>query len=640
MSLMPPPPTQQRPMGQPQGSPQVQLPPMQPTQPPVTPSYDARNLLSPDEFQKLKEKVRNSYQRLEPHRNARLDAIKQYVAGSYGKGGDDPSHYDAITNILDQMVEVYMQQLVSGNPQSLILTQKLSLKTCARYFEMALNHVIHQIDLREALAYAILESLFSMAIVKVGVEAPEFSQRSYPFDVSAVPFAEAVFFDDWVHDTGVNRWELIGFCGDRYKELKDVVREDPRNDKKALESLDSATSNSAFDSQSPQTADNLAGAPEVYDIQSDFVRLWDIWLPRKRLLVTYLDNGGEHPLRVMRWDGPPRGPYRVGRYKLVLNNIMPKPPAMDVAPMADLHNRVWMKAGEQVSRQKTITFAPLAANRDAQTIIKASDGDVVNVQHGDMVRQAKYGGIEQENLVAAAAIKTEASEMGGNIQTMGGLSPQAGTLGQEELLSQASSGRIRSRQVVVTELVKGVMSDIAWYLWNDPLVRISVTDKIPNTDVEFEVNWPIRTDEFNQEIDMRQGTYNDYNFDIEPYSLQDQSPGTRAAKLQALVGQTILPAMQLLQAQGITLDWQEYLRKLSVYLGLPELTSILQFANLPPDAQDQPVNTGPQVKPPQTTRQYDRVVKPGGGDQTAQMIAALPASGSNASSSSVGKVAA
>lgn len=586
-------------------------------------------LLTPDEFRKLKDKVKNSYAALEPERQARKAALTQYVAQSLGARKDDPAAEATLVNMLDQMVEVYMQKLVSGNPQCIILTQKLALKTAARYFQLALNHVIHQIDLRESLAFAVLESMFSMAIVKTGVDHPSVSRRSYPFDVSAVPWAEAVFFDDWVHDTNAKRLELMSFCGDRYTELKEAVKNDPRNDKSAMESLNSDGGN-ALDQGGPPDEDGKGGVFE--EGEKETVMLWDIWVPHKRILVTYIDNDPEKPLRVVKWNGPPNGPYRIGRYKLVPNKIMPKPPVQDILPLADLENKIWNKMGEQACRQKTVAFAPLGAKHSADAIIRANDGEVINVTHGDQVRQAKWGGVEQENLVFSQAVKQRASYEGGNLDTMGGLGTQAGTLGQEELLSQSSSDRITARQMVIVELTKGVMYDIGWYLWNDPLVRISVTDKIPQTDIQVDVKWPVQSDGMGGEQDMRQGEYNDFNFDIEPYSMQSVAPGARAQKIMGLLTTLLLPAEGQLQAQGIAIDFEALIEKLSVYMGIPELMDILTFANGPP-GDTQAVNTGGS-KPPQTTRTYDRVVKPKGPDDSAG--AAIASLGSGGGSGSAG----
>lgn len=586
----------------------------------------AKPLLSDEEFQKIRDRQQSSYQKMERHRRVRLNCIKQYIGESYGGNHSEGIMSDTIVNMVDQMVDVLLQQLVSGTPQTLVLTQKVGMKTAIRYFELALNHAIGQIDLRDTLKFAVLESFFSMAIVKVGVENPEYTDKAFPFDASAYPFADAIFFEDWVHDTSAHRWEHCRFYGDKYKEHRDVVEADPRNDPDVLKTLDSGLQLSAFDTSGPEAGDQLDGGNSgPYDNDDrDFVTLWDLYLPRKRLLVTYLANGSqEKPLRVVRWTGPDEGPYIIGRYKCVPNQIMPKPPVMDIAAMADLHNKLWIKMGEQASRQKTNVFATLGGTKDAETVIRASDGEVIHVTHPDAIREASFGGVKQEMVTFAQLVKQEASYNAGNLDTMGGLASQADTLGQEQILQAGTSGRIRAMQTTVITLTKQVIRAIGWYLWNDPLVRISVTDKIPNTSIELEAQWPVQTDEYGQEVDLRKGEYNDLNFDIEPFSMVDQSPGTRLQLMRSILQQDFLPAMQLMQQQGLAIDWNEYVDKIETYANLPEFKAILKKVAPPPDPDTEPSNMGP-TKPPTTTRQYDRVAKPTSPqDSSAKLISGM-----------------
>lgn len=604
-------------------APMLMHPPVAPQDTGDAPAFLWPSNFTEDDFTKLKASVKNAYKHLETHRQARYAWIQQWVGSSYSGGSDLPiTTSDTVVNMLATMVRTYCQQLVSGNPQTLIITQKSALKTAARYFEIALNHVIHNIDLQASGEYGVIESMFSMGVMKVGVDLPEHSDRAYPFDASAIPFAQAVFFDDFVFDTTVNRWELIGFCGDRYKELKDVVKSDERNNPEVIAELDSAGTTSAFDSQGPHNAENLSGQQTVYEMDAkEYVRLWDVWLPKKRLVVTYCEEGPDKPLRISKWTGPPRGPYYPLAYEAVLNNIFPRPPIGDIAPMSELENELVNKMGEQASRQKTITFATMSGDRDAKTIINASDGETVHVQNPEAVREAKFGGIAQESMVFAQWLNGRASEEAGNLKSMSGSAPGADTLGQEELMKASSSARIQWYQQKVVKWMTDIVTAIGWYIWNDPLVRVSVLDKIPGTDVELEVQWPIQRDEYGNEVDMRQGELNDFNFTICPFSLAPQSPQQRLAKINAFV-QQIMPLMPMAQQQGVSIDLQELVRINARYMDTPELLEILTCSAPVPDPEEQPVNTS-APKPAVTTRQYDRVVKPGGNPMD-KLVSSLP----------------
>jgi hypothetical protein len=83
--------------------------------------------------------------------------------------------------------------------------------------------------------------------------------------------------------------------------------------------------------------------------------------------------------------------------------------------------------------------------------------------------------------------------------------------------------------------------------------------------------------------------------------------------------------MQLLMQQGLAIDWKEYAKLKAELLGIPEFKRILIDTTSPPDPEEGEVaNTG-APRPQQTTRQYDRVVKPQGGpsQQVGDLISSM-----------------
>ena len=67
----------------------------------------------------------------------------------------------------------------------------------------------------------------------------------------------------------------------------------------------------------------------------------------------------------------------------------------------------------------------------------ANDGEVILVNDANSLKEMRFGGPDQANLAFAIHAKATHSEIAGNLQTLGGLSPQADTLGQEQLLNQS-----------------------------------------------------------------------------------------------------------------------------------------------------------------------------------------------------------
>jgi hypothetical protein len=152
-------------------------------------------------------------------------------------------------------------------------------------------------------------------------------------------------------------------------------------------------------------------------------------------------------------------------------------------------------------------------------------------------------------------------------------------------------------QSSVVIAVKKVVQDIAFWLWRDPLVDIRMTRQVEGTDMNLETTWPYQEDEYGVEQDMRQGDFGDYEFDIEPYSMQDLTPGERLQMLRSVWREDIMPVAQF----GLKPDVHKYLKMISKYGDLPELTDLV------PALASMDERAGDEVrKPPVSSREYIR----------------------------------
>ncbi|MEG7677136.1 hypothetical protein U2060_15455, partial [Listeria monocytogenes] len=77
-----------------------------------------------------------------------------------------------------------------------------------------------------------------------------------------------------------------------------------------------------------------------------------------------------------------------------------------------------------------------------------------------------------------AAARDWFSYVAGNLDTLGGLGNSAPTLGQEQLLSSSSNGKMQSMQGEVVKWTTSIIKALAWYVWSDPDCRIRTLDKI------------------------------------------------------------------------------------------------------------------------------------------------------------------
>jgi hypothetical protein len=198
--------------------------------------------------------------------------------------------------------------------------------------------------------------------------------------------------------------------------------------------------------------------------------------------------------------------------------------------------------------------------------------------------------------------------MSGNLDALGGLGAQSGTLGQDKLLTQSASERLNDMQDRVVKATTQVVRDLAWYLWRNPYIDLPLTKEITPT-IKRDFRW---------NSSQREGDFFDYNFDVVPYSLQSRSPNERLQFLLQIVQTVIMPMYPLLQQQGISFDMFKFMQMVAKLSNEKTLGDLL-VNDMGMTANQEGVVTPRQS--PVTSRNYTRHNVPGqsraGADQQA-----------------------
>lgn len=578
-----------------------------------------------EQFVKLRDAVKDSFKKLAPFREQEVEACKALVGTHYGEKGADAQQP---LNQLAIAVQTHLQALAARNPQVLVLTPKMRQRSAAVALEQAVNTVLKKISFDSELKNVVLGAIFSIGIIKVGVHS-----TWHDGDAGMMPdtnvFAEAVGLSDWAHDVGATKVGQCTFMGHKYKMDLEEAQSHPEFDPDRASKLVALGSTKFNYEMGGDRLEELSAgeAPLSSDVFLEQVELWDVWVPSLRQVVTYCEDQ-DGPLKTVEWTGPIQGPYGFLGFHPVLKNVMPLPPVANWLDMNDLTNRLFNKLGQSASDQKTIGLVGMQDAATATTIMNMKNGQVAAVQNPQALTQFKTGGADAATLAFAMQSKTLTSYVMGNLEAMAGLSSQAGTLGQEELIKSSTSEHIRSMQGAVANFVKQIVSDIAQWMWDDPLASISYKQQIEGTDIELEMHWPYQEDEWGQQQDIRQGKFEDYEFDLEPYSMQDYTPAERLQLARSIWREDILPLVPL----GVKPDATAYLKTVSKYSGMLEVADWVPDVGL---TDPQNLDGGGQQRMPATTnRNYTRTnVSPGmsqrGSEQ--QMMQQLLANAGNQS---------
>jgi hypothetical protein len=564
------------------------------------------------DIKRLRAAMDHSRKALLPFREQRVYAIKQYVGTHYGDAG---AAKKVPMNLLELAINTYTRQLSANNPRFVCTTKQVGLKPKASKFEIALNNLIQEIEFYKTMRVLVINAMFSMGIAKVGMSAyKKVELDGFTHDVGQT-FADSVDLDDWVHDCNARRFDQIQFAGNKYRLPLAYVKEsglyDNADDLKATTKHDYEKSEDKAEDLSKKSG--AYGSDE--DEYQDHIELWDLWLPQENLIVT-MPCGDGKPIRVVEWEGPEYGPYHLLSFGEVPNNIMPLAPVELWIDLHDLANGLMRKLSYQAERQKTVLGIQRGQDADGKRIVKANDGDAIAMDDPSSAKEYRYGGMDQQNLGFMLQINDVYSRHAGNLDTLGGLSPQADTATQERILSESASKRMTDLQDRTVQFTKEVGKALGWHLWYDKLTTLPLYKRDPGTGYEIPMTFT---------PEERDGDLYEYNIDIEPYSMQDKGPGAKLRVVKEFIAEVVAPfAPQMAQA-GMQINFEGLARTYAKYANMNELEEIITFGNPqapPPEAA--PEQTAP-AKPSTTTRNYVRTSRPGAsrGGKEAIMAAAL-----------------
>ena len=571
------------------------------------------------DVERLRENMSWSEQQIRPFKENHASCIKYFAGSRYGSRKTNDK---TPINILRMAVDIWGRHLVSQDPRCLVLTRAAELKTPAYELELANNHIIAQMEFGKSLSSVVRSALFTMGIMKIGITEPYLAEAKGIPGAGGQPYAEPVLLEDWLHDMNARRIEECEWMGNRYRVPFDSVMDNPDFNADAKMAIQKGITNSSSSiggvGGSGVGESSLSRERSIMRTEyRDHVELWDIFFPELQRYITMCDQPGTPILLEREWEGPKHGPFLVLTFSDVPGNLIPAAPAQHLFDMQDLLTRTFNQLGRQALRQKTLTIVDGAAEADGtgERVMNGDDGQVIKTSHIDGVREMKYGGIDPGNMSFAVWLKEMMSYMGGNLDAMGGLAQQAGTLGQEQLLAESSSDMLRDMQSNVLKFTKMAMSDIAWYMYTNPVDTYRLEKTIEGFgSVPFDYGPDKRTEDFFS-----------FHLDIQPFSLQSKTPQERLSAVMNIVNTVILPLAPQFSEWGISLNLKELIEILSKYSDLPELTNVLtSMSPLQGQSINQPggnsfgQNSTSGRRPlqsPNTTRNYTRTNVSTGGTQ-------------------------
>lgn len=543
---------------------------------------------------KLSVSMVRSHQHIRKFRKKRYQILQQYVGWHHG---EHQARTSVPLQLITDFVDTYAYSMTPTAPAAQIDVKNSTaqMQDTKKKLEMAVNHLVKVIDLAGTLYFNVFDALVStFSIAKVGLlTGPNVTTLPGFRRAVGQPFCNHVLLDNWIHDTNATNWNAIAYAGDedfptREELLEEgVVTEEQAHELPTVELSVEKGVIPSFDAQ------NL----------KKHVSRWQMWLPMERQIVTFVGDMQGPTAQTLGepidWKGPEKGPYHRLALKPIPGRTLSLAPANAILELHELDNALFHKASDQAKDSKLVFGARRGQHRDADKLRISPDREMVTVDADpNMIKDFRFPGPDQGILGMHAITGHEFNQRAGNLSLLNGTAAQTDTARQDELLNKNANGKIDASTGRVTTFTSGILSDLAFYLFTDPLIKLPLSRRIPRTNKTIPIEFT---------PDDQLGDFFDYNVTVNPTSMTPETPQRKLTKLVNFLNTFYDKYKVEMQQMGITLNWPKIIRDAGELFGIENADEyIMLLAQQPTSAQPSTTTpTGQQRETVPHARQQD-----------------------------------
>jgi hypothetical protein len=544
-------------------------------------------------------------------RNRRREMVSNYAGCNWSEQTDE---VDILLNMSSLYVQTTAASLIPKVPRFNLSTWDRSQVEACDVMEDHGNRELKRMNSAETIKRIVIDALFGWGIYRVALAtAPEAATRGWG-QKGGEPILTRIDREDFAYDNFAGVFNECQWQAHSYRVRLDAVREDKRFSARRKDI--SATQPAQYDEYGIEKIGVLNrsfyGQEEVFDM----VALWEFYFPTEREIWTFITDGAGSPIECadgqplgkQPWIGPECGPYGHLGYYWVPGSPVPKGPLQDLY-QADLAcNALYRKAFDSVERYKEMTA--YANEEDANRANKASDGDGIYIEDPKSLVPITIGGQTFQQAYGGGQAARELFDFqGGNLAILGGRSQQAKTATQEQILNTNAQAGIADLQQTTMIGVNDMVSRLNWYWWKHPFAVGKSLAEIPGlpgiNSMRYAFPKGAKDEQGQARHITRSADFDDLMIEVDTSSLQPSTPQTRLATLRQIWQQDVMPAMTIMQGQGLAADFNEYFKLIGELLNEPRIQQVLTIREPPPD-QGGATQDGPQM-PGTSSRTYNRV---------------------------------
>jgi hypothetical protein len=562
---------------------------------------------------RLLKAIQQSNQAIEKHRRVRNLMVKHY-AGSWYDTTAPQGAEKILVNLMNQTARIFLVALASNNPAVLVSTPVSENIPFARRFEVNLNKLISDMALSETFRAILLDAFFCIGVGVVMMRDTDTrfhgileSEEDVWLDPGE-PWLNRVSLDDLILDMPSRERNKMRFCGHRYRVDYEKVMDEPGYSKE-FKAKFKPSSRESIDGTGSTRAIGID--PSEDDDLKDMGWLQDVWVAENKSIVTMACDQDIPPAIEREWTGSQAGPYKFLSLGDVPDRIIPAAPAINLFGMHLQQNRLHVRMEHDSNAHRIMNVYAPAGAEDAEKMRTGKRNSWHRMNDPNSVKQVEVGGVDQRDMALAVFIQEEYDRFAGNLQAMGGLGPQASTLGQEELIHGELSKNVADMRMAVVNFANETILDLGRLMWNDEMLSLQTSMPVGNSGIEVDSSW---------QPGYRMGNFEDYGFRVEEYSMVFKTP---EQKLQEMfqVFQQLAPLWPMFQASGAVLDCEAIVDEIARLKNRPEFKRFITFMD--PMMMGGGAEENGATKPAVTSRETVRKNIPTGGTQEARSSAMI-----------------
>lgn len=509
----------------------------------------------------ISEAAKQGMQRVQVHRKNRAMLVRAYVGQYFAEREGLSGKYPI--NLVYNAIRSIVPQYVMRNPVTEVKSDILDYADYAFLLGKALDQNNVRIKKMQTLRAGLVDSMFGLAVFKTSLTDSDSTVQSGDRRVdNGVIFTDLVSLDDFVPDPDCRSWDKANFLGDRVRVARQTLLDSDAFDPDLVMKLPRSSP-----PQSHMSAEKLSklgiNRNHVEDMQ-DFVDIIYLYIPAADSIVVIPDPYVQvlpDFLSVHEYYGPKDGPYTfMSMSQPVPDNPFPIPPASMWYDLNEMANQMMRKLMEQAARQKSIGVYDATFADEVEDIRQAEDGTLVQ---GDpkSISVLNFGGQSRDSEQFVQSLSTWFNYMAGNPDQLAGLSQNAKTATQSQILASNAAVGLEDGKHVLYVAASELSRKEAWYMHHDPLINIPIPHR--------------RSDGSNVQLqltpDQRQGNPESYIFKIKPRSMETKDPNL-TSKLMIEFAKSVMPALmqtaQVAAQAGIEFNVQRAISDVAMKIGI------------------------------------------------------------------------